>query len=308
MTRFEEVADRVWVARQEWYDLNVALVGGSQGLLVVDTQASARAARAIVEDVRALGVGDVTAVINTHEHFDHTFGNVAFRAAYGAVPIHAHEVAAERTVWAGERIKELFDAELDDPHRDDVLETEIVAADHTFSSVRVLDLGDRQVELLHPGLGHTEGDIVIRVPDADVVLAGDLVEESGPPGFGEDCHPFDWPGTLDVVLTLVGRDTVVVPGHGARVDHDFVEQQRQDLAITAQTIRDLAAAGVPVERALAEGEWPFPRDALGVAVTRGYAALPAGIRTLPLAAPGRELAGHPSGWCGTVRSGRRQEP
>ena len=81
MTRFREVGDRVWVARQEWFDLNVILVAGSTGLVVVDTQASERAARAIVEDVRALGIGDVTAVVNTHEHFDHTFGNGAFRAA-----------------------------------------------------------------------------------------------------------------------------------------------------------------------------------------------------------------------------------
>jgi glyoxylase-like metal-dependent hydrolase (beta-lactamase superfamily II) len=283
VTEFVEVADRVWVARQEWYDLNVCLVRGSGGLLVIDTQASARAARAIVDDVRALGIGEVTAVVNTHEHFDHTFGNGAFRAAYGAIPIHAHEVAAEQTVGAGERIKELFAEEHDDPHRADVLETEIVVADHTFSSVRVLDLGDRQVELAHPGRGHTAGDAVLRVPDADVVLAGDLVEESGPPGFGTDCHPLDWPGTLDVVLNLVTRDTVVVPGHGALVDRDFVEQQRQDIAITAQTVRDLAAAGVPVDRALDEGEWPFAKEALTNAVTRGYAQLPPGGRALPLA-------------------------
>src|SRR5689334_2478880 len=213
MAGFREVADRVWVARQEWYDLNVCLVLGSSGLLVVDTQGSARAAGRIVEDVRELGIGHVTAIVNTHEHFDHTFGNGAFRAAYGEVPIHAHEVAAAQTVDAGERIKERYQAEWDDPRRDEVLETEIVPADHTFSSVRVLDLGDRQVELAHPGRGHTAGDAVLRVPDADIVLAGDLVEESGPPAYGSDCHPFDWPGTLDVVINLVGRDTVVVPGH-----------------------------------------------------------------------------------------------
>jgi glyoxylase-like metal-dependent hydrolase (beta-lactamase superfamily II) len=283
MTDFVEVADRVWVARQEWYDLNVCLVRGSAGLLVVDTQASARAARSIVEDVRALGIGEVTAVFNTHEHFDHTFGNGAFREAYGDVPIHAHEVAAERTVLAGERIKGLFADEHDDPHRDEVLETEVVGADHTFSSVRVLDLGDRQVELAHPGRGHTAGDAVLRVPDADVLLTGDLVEESGPPGFGVDCHPLDWPGTLDVVLNLAGSATVVVPGHGALVDRDFVEQQRQDIAITAQTIRDLAASGIPADRALAEGEWPFDRDVLTHAVRRGYEQLPPGGRALPLA-------------------------
>jgi glyoxylase-like metal-dependent hydrolase (beta-lactamase superfamily II) len=283
MTDFVEVADRVWVARQDWYDLNVCLVRGSGGLLVVDTQASARAARAIVDDVRALGIGEVTAVFNTHEHFDHTFGNGAFREAYGAVPIHAHEVAAARTVGAGERIKGLFADEHDDPHRADVLETEIVVADHTFSSVRVLDLGDRQVELAHPGRGHTAGDAVLRVPDADVVLTGDLVEESGPPAYGVDCHPLEWPGTLDVVMDLTGPGTVVVPGHGALVDRDFVEQQRQDIAITAQTVRDLAAAGIPADQALAAGEWPFPREALTHAVRRGYQHLPPGGRALPLA-------------------------
>jgi glyoxylase-like metal-dependent hydrolase (beta-lactamase superfamily II) len=283
VTDFVEVADRVWVARQEWYDLNVSLVRGSAGLIVVDTQASVRAARAIVEDVRALGVGEVTAIVNTHEHFDHTFGNGAFRAAYGEVPIHAHEVAADRTVDAAESTKKRFGQEIDDPHREEVLETEVVVADHTFSSVRVLDLGDRQVELAHPGRGHTAGDAVIRVPDADVVLAGDLVEESGPPAYGVDSHPLEWPGTLDVVINLLGRDTVVVPGHGALVGRDFVEQQRQDIAITAQTIRDLAAAGVPAERALREGDWPFPREGLTHAVARGYTRLPPGGRSLPLA-------------------------
>jgi glyoxylase-like metal-dependent hydrolase (beta-lactamase superfamily II) len=282
-SRFVEVADRVFVARYRQWDVNVGLVLGRHGAVVVDTRASGVQGGQVLDDVRRLGRDiEVRHVVNTHVHFDHTFGNGAFREAYGGVPIHAHEVAAEQTVGAGERIKELFAEEHDDPHRADVLETEIVVADHTFSSVRVLDLGDRQVELAHPGRGHTSGDAVIRVPDADVVLTGDLVEESGPPGFGGDSHPLDWPGTLDVVLNLVTRDTVVVPGHGALVDRDFVEQQRQDIAITAQVVRDLAAAGVPVDRALDEGEWPFPKDALAHAVTRGYAQLPPGGRALPL--------------------------
>jgi glyoxylase-like metal-dependent hydrolase (beta-lactamase superfamily II) len=277
------VADRVWVARQEWFDLNVCLVGGADGLLVVDTQGSARAARAIVDDVRALGLGPVTAVFNTHEHFDHTFGNGAFREAFGPVPIHAHEEAAAHTVEAGERVKERYAGSPDDPHRDEVLATEVVVADQTFSSVRVLDLGDRRVELAHPGRGHSYGDAVVRVDDVDVLLAGDLVEESAPPAYGTDCHPLEWPGSLDVVLSLLGPDSVVVPGHGAVVDRAFVEEQRDAIAIVAQTIRDLAASGVPADQALAEAAWPFPREGLSHAVALGYAALPPAGRGLPLA-------------------------
>jgi len=293
---FTEVAHDVWVSRYEWFDVNVSLVRGSSGLLVVDTHASALAASAVIEDVRALGAGDVVAVVNTHEHFDHTFGNGAFRAAYGAIPLHAHEVAAERTVSAGERIKGLYDdpEEVDDPHREEVQATEIVPADTTFSSAVALDLGDRLVELVHPGRGHTGGDLVVRVPDADVVLAGDLVEESvwprsgegepqSPvPGFGGDCYPMEWPLALDIVLGLITSSSVVVPGHGAPVDRDFVEQQRNEIGIVAETIRDLATRGVPVDEALAAAEWPYPRETLANAVRRGYEQLPRSQKRLPL--------------------------
>ncbi|MEZ5193754.1 MAG: hypothetical protein R2734_15495 [Nocardioides sp.] len=130
------------------------------------------------------------------------------------MPIHAHvEAAAAATVPSGERIKRLHAAHRDDePHADEVIETPIVAVDQTSSSARVLDLGDRRVELVHPGRGHyTAGDLVVAVPDADVLLVGDLVEESGPPGYGEDCWPLEWPATLDVVLGATTDATVARP-------------------------------------------------------------------------------------------------
>jgi len=285
---FTEVAADIWVARYEWFDVNVSLVRGSSGLLVVDTHASALAAREVIDDIRALGAGEVVAVVNTHEHFDHTFGNGAFRAAYGAVPVHAHEVAAEQTVSAGDHIKRKYDEpeNVDDPHRAEVQATEVVPADTTFSSAVALDLGDRLVELVHPGRGHTGGDLVVRVPDADVVLAGDLVEESqlrhGVPGFGSDCYPMEWPLTLDIVIGLLSTGSVVVPGHGAPVDREFVEDQRNTIGIVAETIRDLATRGVPVDDALAAAEWPYPREELVEAVRRGYEHLPRSQKRLPL--------------------------
>lgn len=283
---FTEIADRVWVARHEWFDVNVSLVAGERGLLVVDTHASSTAARRVVDDIRRLGVGDVVAVVNTHEHFDHTFGNGELRAAYAGVPIHAHETAAERTVPAGERIKRLYDEEPDDPHREEVQATEIVPADHTFSSAAVLDLGDRMVELVHPGRGHTAGDLVVRVPDADVLLAGDLIEESvarrGVPGFGPDCYPLEWPLSLDIVLGLTTPASVVLPGHGAPVDREFVEDQRNAIGVVAETIRDLATRGVPVAEALETGQWPYPSEELADAVRRGYEHLPRSQKRLPL--------------------------
>lgn len=276
---FSEVADGVWVARYPWFDVNVTLVRGSRGLLVVDTHASAVAAAEVVEDVRALGAGDVVEVVNTHEHFDHCFGNGTFLAAYGTIPVHAHETAAEAMVaFVGQESS--YDGT--EERADEVRSTTLVPASETFSSARVVDLGDRYVELVHPGRGHTAGDLVVRVPDADLVVAGDLVEESGPPGFGSDCWPLEWPLSLDVVLGLLTPATVVVPGHGALVDRDFVEGQRNDIGILAETVRDLAGRGVPVGEAVAAGEWPFPADRVGDAVRRAYEQLPRAQKRLPL--------------------------
>lgn len=278
---FTEVADRVWVARHAWFDVNVSVVGGARGLLVVDTHASDRAAAEVLAEVRALGAGEVVGVVNTHEHVDHCFGNATFRAAYDGVPIHAHEAAAEAQQASVGREGD-YDPEGRDPRADEVRTTSLLPADHTFSSAAVLDLGDRYVELVHPGRAHTAGDLVVRVPDADVVLAGDLVEESGTPGFGTDCHPLEWPLALDVALQLMTPTTVVVPGHGEVVDRGFVEAQRHDIGVVAETIRDLAGRGVTVRDALASAEWPFPADGLADAVRRGYEHLPRAQKRLPL--------------------------
>jgi glyoxylase-like metal-dependent hydrolase (beta-lactamase superfamily II) len=282
MADFTEVAERIWVARYPWFDVNVTLVGGERGLLVVDTHGSAAAAREVVDDVRRLGAGEVVGVVNTHWHFDHTFGNGTFRSAYGEVPIHGHENAVSELAEGAERLKQRYADSPDDPHAADVIGTEVVLPDHTFSSAVSLDLGDRAVELVHPGRGHTSGDLVVRVPDADALLAGDLVEESAPPYFGEDCWPMDWPLSLDIVLGLTTQATVVVPGHGAPVDRGFVETQRNEVGIVAETIRDLAGRGVPLDQALDTGEWPWPSERLGAAVARGYEQLPRSQKRLPL--------------------------
>lgn len=282
MSGFTEVADRVWVARYPWPDVNVSLVGGRDGLLVVDTYASTRAAQEVLDDVRRLGAGRVTAVVNTHAHWDHVLGNHAFREHYGDLPIHAHENAAAATEPAFRELQDSVRDAADDPHREELLATEVAPADRTFSSAVALDLGDRLVELVHPGRGHTDGDLVVSVPDASVLLAGDLVEESGPPAYGSDCWPMDWPLSLDIVLGLLPAGGTVVPGHGVPVDRSFVEEQRNAIGLVAEAIRDLATRRLPLDEALGAVDWPFPADGLAEAVRRGYAQLPRSQTRLPL--------------------------
>jgi len=288
---FVEVADRCFVARYEFVNVNVGVVAGERGLLVVDTHASEPEARRVVEDVRRLGLGEVVAVVNTHAHFDHAFGNAVFVDEYDGVELFAHEEAVEALPGHAAELQAEARREAEtgeeDPRVADIAAARIVVPDHTFSAAGVVDLGDRFVELAYLGRGHTSGDAVIAVPEAEMVFAGDLVEEltggSEAPGFGGDCFPLDWPGTLDLLVGMLTARTVVVPGHGNPVDRAFVESQRGDIALVAQTISDLAGQGVPVTDALAAGEWPFPAGTLEKAVRRGYQQLPAGARSLPMA-------------------------
>ena len=285
-SQFTEVADRVWIRRHPWLDVTTTAVGGSDGVLVVDTGGSGTVARDHVDAVGRLGAGEVLAVVNTHWHFDHSFGNAVFHDSWPQAAFWAHEDAVSELARRGAGAR----AELSTPghpdsagHEAEIAETEVRVPEHSFSAARVLDLGGRLVELLHPGRGHTAGDAVLHVPDARVLLAGDLVEESGAPCYGDDSYPLDWPGTLGVLLDMLGEDTVVVPGHGAPVDRGFVEEQRGLLGVVAETVRGLAAAGVGVTEALDAGEWPWPREVVRHAVERGYSQLPRDARRLPLA-------------------------
>jgi len=300
---FVEVADRCWVARQKFLDVNVGVVAGERGLLVVDTHASEVEAGSVLEQVRRLGAGDVVAVVNTHEHFDHCFGNFAFFQAFAGLQLYAHESAARGLEVTGPALQAEASATAENPrtpldreettrrrHRE-IAATRIVVPERTFSSAKVVDLGDRVVELVHPGRGHTAGDAVVHVPDAAVVFAGDLVQAStarspsghnAVPGFGADSYPLEWPATLDLLASLLTESSVVVPGHGPPVDRDFVAEQRANLGMVAETIRHLAGQGVPVTEALAATEWPYPAEELAFAVARGYDQLPRSAKSLPL--------------------------
>ncbi|MEQ7005480.1 MBL fold metallo-hydrolase [Actinopolymorpha sp. B17G11] len=274
-----EVGPGCFARRYPSYDLTIGAVVGADGILLVDTRASLGEADELRADLRRLSRAPVRWVVDTHWHFDHCFGNARFADAviYGheSVPAmleaRADGVRAELSARSAEWATEMAALEVVPPGR-------------TFASVAMADLGDRVVELVHPGRGHTDGDVVVRVPDADVVYVGDLVEESGPPSYGDDSYPLEWGATLDVVAGLLTTRTAVVPGHGTVVDHAYVGEQRGDLVGVAGTIRRLVEERVPIERAWEAAEWPWSREALAEAIRRGYAQLrdTRGRRTLPL--------------------------
>ncbi|MGH3423749.1 MAG: MBL fold metallo-hydrolase, partial [Nocardioidaceae bacterium] len=112
---------------------------------------------------------------------------------------------------------------------------------------------------------------VVSIPGSGVVVVGDLVEQSGPPSYGDDSWPLEWPGSLDLVIDLTPADAVVVPGHGDAVDRNFMDEQHQQIVGIAEQVNQLALAGVTAGDAYDRGEWPYPREVMEPALARAFA-------------------------------------
>jgi glyoxylase-like metal-dependent hydrolase (beta-lactamase superfamily II) len=231
---WQEVGDRVFVRRHRELDLNCGLVVGDDGCLVIDTRSHLGEGRALAEAVRSLTPHPWT-VVNTHAHFDHCFGNAAFRPA----AVWGHRRCPGELAATGEQQRASAVAGLradGDPAAELVAIAPIDPPDHLVDEEAVLDVGGRAVTLRHLGRGHTCADLVVVVDD--VVFAGDLVEEGAPPAM-EDAFPLEWAATTSALLELVRGP--VVPGHGAVVDAAFVTAQRDELAQLARWLTDPGA-------------------------------------------------------------------
>ena len=231
--RWQEIADGVLVRRHAELDLNCGLVVGDGHCLVVDTRSHLGEAADLIAAVRAVTPHPWT-VVNTHAHYDHCFGNAAFRPA----PVWGLRGCVADLAVTGERQRAARVSELrqagDGAAADLVQQTPIDPPDSLVDDVAVLDIGGREVVLRHLGRGHTASDLVVEVEEA-VVFAGDLVEEGAPPAF-EDSFPAEWPATLGRLHALARGP--VVPGHGAVVDAAYVGTQREELLAVLTALRN----------------------------------------------------------------------
>ncbi|MET0703797.1 MAG: MBL fold metallo-hydrolase [Mycobacterium sp.] len=231
---WELLATGVYRCRLAFLDVTVGLVLGRDGALLIDSGTTFDEANAIDADVRQFDQRGVRYLVLTHDHFDHVLGSAVFSDA----DVYAMPAVAETMA-----------------HRTDYLRSHALSygaapadIDAVVAAIRVpqrlvgqadIDLGDRTVEVAHPGIGHTDHDLIVRVPglsetDPTVLFCGDLVEESGDPSMDKGSDVEQWAATMDRLLAAGGPDAVYVPGHGAVVDADFVRRQQDWLRTVNQ--------------------------------------------------------------------------
>lgn len=265
---FEAVGDRVYVAVAQPASVNIGLVVGSTGALVVDTGSSPAQGRAILAAARAVA-GDVpvTHVAVTHHHWDHLFGLAGFEG-----------VASVGHAGLGDDVA--ANLRLDDELADlGLARSDVELPARGFALAASVDLGDCHAELVHFGRGHTASDCVVIVPERDVVFAGDLLETPHP---SVEAGSFlkEWPKTLDGTLGTLRARTVVVPGHGAPLDRMAAFMQRAELHWLDQRIEGLYTRAVPLAEAYAAAEdWPWDEASVRELLPHAYARLAAsGVR------------------------------
>ncbi len=248
MGEWAEIGDRVFVRRYAFYDQNIGVVLGDGEALIIDTRSTHAQARETLADLRELTAAPVTVVVDTHGHFDHAFGNHVFRPA----TIWGHERCVTFLARTGEARLARVAAEMPEL-ADDLAEVVIDPPDRTFSESTVVEVGGRPVELRYLGRGHTDHDVVVLVPDAGVLFAGDLIENGAVPWYG-DGYPLDWPATVAALASLVHG--VVVPGHGDHAGRAFVEEQAVAIAAVAALARRVHGGDISLDEAVAGT--PFP--------------------------------------------------
>ncbi len=260
MSRWDELGDGVYRRRYASLDLNVGLIVGERGVVVVDTRATRLEAEELRGDIAHISDRPVIFVVDTHWHWDHTFGNASFPEATIWSHLDCRRMLADHEARARSDAKRWL---ADRPQ--DIDATEVRLPDQVFGDRETLDLGDRTIEMRFLGRGHTEGDIVVIAADAGVVFAGDLLEEGAPPQFG-DAYPEEWPGTVERLHAL--GHPVTVPGHGDVMGPEQVVGQIGELGLVAAIVAEARLAGAAVDE-FDVRHAPYPEATIRQALRRG---------------------------------------
>ena len=203
---FTEIGRDLWAFTAQG-DPNTGVVIGDDSVMIVDAQATPRLAGKVIEKIRTVTDKPIKYVVLTHYHAVRVLGASAYGASETIMSARARAMVVERGQedWDSEfgRFPRLFQGHESIPG--------LTWPTMTFTDAMTLYMGKRRVDLKFLGRGHTAGDIVAHVPDANVMFTGDLVEYHSACYCG-DAHFADWPATLEAIRGH-GLDAIA-PGRG----------------------------------------------------------------------------------------------
>ena len=249
------------------------LIGRDAAIIVEGFQTTTGAAFQL-DTLRTVTQLPVRAAINTHWHFDHTLGNSVYGGA--GIPIWAHADAASRMAavypkWQAEDLatflapwgKRVSEAKTDSQREHaksdiegltgmfkPVSEAVLALPNHPLDPAKMpmkIDLGGLTI-IIETYIGHTDTDLIFRVPEQNVVYTGDLLTGGQYP-VNINGYPTQWRATLAKFATF-DRSTLFVPGHGPIFGQEGVAEMRGCFDDLAEQAEKSYKAGVPAEEAV----------------------------------------------------------
>ncbi len=209
---------------------NTAVLRTAAGAVVVDTMTLPLQGSRIRELARELTGMEPVLIINTHYHVDHTHGNPAFEPGTRVISTErtlSHMQTLDADFWSGDAARLL--------------------PNETFADRQRLQVGGKTLDLFHPGLGHTDGDLVVVFVDEAVIHTGDLLFNGHYPNIDLEAGGTikAWPATLDAVAALAFN--LVIPGHGPTTDRAGIAQFQDFLRQLWEIGEAAAASGASLE-------------------------------------------------------------
>ena len=196
---------------------NLSFIITGQGVVVVNGGGAYVLAKALHDEIKQLTDQPVVLVINENGQGHAMLGNSYW--VEQDVPIIAHEEAAREFEERGFRILE----DMQRLNRDKAEGTFLQGPTETFSTDYTVELGAYRIEVRYLGPSHSAGDVVVWLPNQDLVIAGDMAFHERMLPIFEDTYILEWLETWDNEFEAL-EATYVIPGHGHPTNMDQVRR------------------------------------------------------------------------------------
>lgn len=187
---------------------NSGIIVGNSEILVIDSLRVPSHARDLIKDVKSISNKPIKYLIDTHSHWDHSWGNEEFIDTI----IIGHENCYKEMTdenWNNKWKEKILNA--NDPWSKEAQLVNITPPNLTFSNQMNLHFEDKQIILKYFGKAHTSGDIFIHLVNENILFTGDVTQNKGIPFFG-DSYPTDWLDTASGIINV--KPSIFVGGHG----------------------------------------------------------------------------------------------
>jgi glyoxylase-like metal-dependent hydrolase (beta-lactamase superfamily II) len=212
----------------------IGVLTGPDGVLMVDSQFAPLTDK-IVAAIKQVSNTPIKFLINTHVHGDHTGGNENLGKM--GVVIVAREELRNRLAHPA------AGAPAPAPALPMI----------TYTGSLTFHMDGEDVQAIAIPKAHTDGDTLVRFPNANVIMIGDYFRSLGYPNI-DRANGGSLPGMLagiDTAINLCNAETKVVPGHGAITDRNGLIAHRDMIIAIRDKIAPMVSQGKSLEEVVA---------------------------------------------------------